>query len=37
MERDYKSTDLDYKKHGGYPKKAILGHRMPCSTINKME
>jgi len=27
MARDYKSIDLDYKKHGGDPKKATLGHK----------
>ena len=34
--RDYKSTDLDYKIHGGNPKKATLSHIMAFSTINKI-
>jgi len=36
MARDYKSMDLDYKRHWGDYKKATLVHRMVCSTINKI-
>jgi hypothetical protein len=37
MAIDYRSTDLDYKiQEKDHKKKAVLGHRMACSTINKM-